>query len=247
MAISEKPSVSSFWQQRKTILLSILEQNDITALKEQSHRLEKKRGQTLWLKDQQQSLLYIVDQGYVRHCRDSAEGKRMILAIYGPGEFFGTISPEIQTALEDEYIEVVQDTRLICIASHIFQEVLSRHPSLLFRLVDILENRYQLLEQRMFNTFTKDVAARTACLLLELVNKYGENCSHEIGMNHDLNLTHQEVADLVGATRPVISGVLSQFMKAQMIAKHDGKLCIYNRIALAKVAECGQKSLTALL
>jgi CRP-like cAMP-binding protein len=110
-----------------------------------------------------------------------------------------------------------------------------------------LERRKRVLEKRITSILFKDVCARTAELLVDFVEKYGVECPEdEHKSSRDVVLTHQEVADFVGAARPVISSVISDMLKADILHKHSKALCVRDIERLKSLAEHGIKAFSRM-
>lgn len=239
-------SQESLWYSRKAQILKKLSPEETETLYAHSTRLLKTRGEIIWVDEEESPKVFVVDQGYIRICRVSDDGKRVILSILGPSEFFGALSPELKTSDPNECIEVVRDARLIAIDASVFQQTLQQHPEMSLRILQVLETRKRTLENRISSLLFKDVYARTAELLIELCQKHGQECPHAPGMLRDLHLTHQEIADLVGAARPTVSTIVGSFIKAKLLHKHNHFLCFTQMEGLKLIAELGIKALEPL-
>lgn len=235
-------SQESIWYNRKSAILSQLSEHELERLNTHTTRIQKVRGEIIWDEFEDNPRLYIVDKGYIRIYRINEEGKKVVLSFLGPGEFFGAISPNLSTFAEDECMEVIRNIRLIAIDAPVFHEVLKNHPEMMMRIMGFLERRARGLEKRISNMLFKDTCARTAELLIEVCEKYGEACPEQNDKICDVALTHQEIADMVGATRPVVSGIISDMLKAGIVQKHDRVLCLSNLKALQALAQDGVKA-----
>lgn len=239
-------SLQRLWYSKKENILKQLSEADLKRAYAHSVRIQKNRSELFWLDDEHKQYVYIVDQGYIRMCRTNEEGKRLITSIMGPSEVFGAVVPGLENAETDDYAEVVRDSRIIGIEAEIFHEILEKYPKLMIRLFQILEMRRRTMEKRMYSFLFKDVYARTVELLLELSEKYGEECPFATGVFRDVNLTHQEIADFLGVARPTISTVISELMKADLLHKHKQMLCINDWDGLVNIADEGSKALSGV-
>lgn len=231
------------WEQKKSKILEQLSADEMNALLSHSTRHNKARGELFYPNESDTPRIYILDRGYIRFCRITEEGGRLITGFLGPADLFGSIFPNAKANPEADFIEVVREARLIGIEADIFKGILQKHPSFLMRLVEIMESRQQQLENRVLSLVTKDVYAQTAEILLELSEKFGENCLEEPDLSRHIALTHQEIADLVGVARPTVSKIISELLKAGYLRKHQQHLCLHNKTGLQTVADQGQKGL----
>lgn len=233
------------WYLKKEDLRSQLAPTEIATLYQHSTRSIRQRGELIWLDDEAElpRRVYVVDQGYARICMTNDDGKRFILAVLGPGEFFGAIYPDYRPSELEGYLEVVQEMRLIAVEAAVFHDTLRNHPDLSLRIVKTMEERQRVLEKRLASIIFKDVTARTAEFLLEMGQKFAEACPLAEGTFRDLRLTHQEIAELVGASRPVVSQIIGLMMKQDILAKHNQCLCLQNVDELRLIAEQGVRAL----
>jgi CRP/FNR family transcriptional regulator, cyclic AMP receptor protein len=238
----EEAADYNLWSVRKATIKEQFSEEEIKALYAHSTRFRKGKGEAIWIEEDETPKVYIVDEGYIRICLMNDDGKRLILSFMGPGEFFGAISPDMATMENEEYLEVVRNARLIAIEAKVFHDTLKKHPDMAINILKILENRKRMLEKRITSLLFKDVSARTAELLLEFSTRFGKECPYAASVTRDIPLTHQEIADLVGATRPVVSSVISDLMKADMIHKHDRVLCLNDLEGLKRIADQGIKA-----
>jgi CRP/FNR family transcriptional regulator, cyclic AMP receptor protein len=72
-------------------------------------------------------------------------------------------------------------------------------------------------------------------VLLRLAEDYGEICTH--GLALELRITQQDLADLIGATRPIVNATLKQFRERGLIYPRPYVICIADRDGLRRVAE----------
>jgi len=227
------------WFIQKADWASQLPPDELVLIQEYAIPLRKGRGDYIDLEQDGQNRVYIVRDGYIRNIRMNMEGKRFTINIIRPGEFFGAILSVPQAEREDEFLEVMSEVQLLSLDGQVFSDILSRHPGLCFSVLQILENRNRRIETRLSSLLFKDVYARVAELFLAMNFSHGEVCPYAFGLTRDICLTHQEIAELVGATRPVVSSVVGQFLKKDLVHKHDGYICLQDLERLKRVSDQG--------
>lgn len=233
------------WETKKANILAQLSAEEVRQLTQHSIFSVKERGTLIYPGESDVPRFYIIDRGYVRFCRISTNGNRLISGFLGPADVFGSLfsTDTTPTAPQEDFLEVVREARLIGIDATVFKSVLQAHPAFLMRMLEILETRKNKLEHRINSLLTKDVYAQTAEILIELGDKFGEHCADEPDHFRNIALTHQEIADLVGVARPTVSKIISEFLKSDLLHKHQSHLCLHNLSGLNRVAELGQKAL----
>jgi CRP-like cAMP-binding protein len=173
-----------------------------------------RRGETIFHKDDSGSTLYIIKSGQVKIATPSQEGGEVILAILTDTEFFGELSlldsrPRSATAM------AMVDTKVLILHRDDFLDVIGKHPGLagdmLAALSDRLRHTNVLLEDSIF----LDLSARLCRRLLELSEKRG--LATKRGIEIDLRLTQQDLANFVGASRVAINKLLGTFQDQGLI------------------------------
>lgn len=127
------------WFMRKEEILGQLTREELATLDANATRLRKEKGETIFLDEGEDQKLYIIDEGYARICHLTDDGKRFIIGVMGPGEFFGATTPDLSAAESEEIVEVVRNIRLIIIDARVFHDVLKAHPAMVLRLAQLTE------------------------------------------------------------------------------------------------------------
>ena len=87
---------------------------------------------------------------------------------------------------------------------------------------------------RLEELVASDVTARVVMLLTRLIACYGKSADGEICL--DLNVTQQELADMVGATRQTVSSTLSMLKRSGVIHLKNRRICIPSEALLVSMA-----------
>lgn len=160
--------------------------------------------------------LFLVKTGKLKLVRVTDGGKEIILDIIGPGEVLG------ETALfhDQEYLFsaiALEETGLCCFNRHQFEALIQKNPGLAVKIISYLGQKlYKTLEHvaETSGTSTKEKLLR---LLIRLAAEYGRKVPD--GTLIELEITQQELADMVGASRVMTVQVLQQFTEAGIIER----------------------------
>lgn len=166
----------------------------------------------------------IICKGHVKLSRINEQGGEFTLAVLSKGELLGPSlsDPLIQEAKESSIAKGV--VQLYQVRVDEFISLLSRHSTLARGIISILSGRQRFLERRLECLVFKDVPGRLTETLLELGKHFGEKCIH--GLELDFRLTQQELADLVGTSRPVISTILNRLRKRGVLDYDRDFICV---------------------
>jgi CRP-like cAMP-binding protein len=176
--------------------------------------------------------IFLIVKGHVTLTRINPQGEAFTLAILTKGELFGPISEQAEGEMPESAV-AKGEVQLYQIPMTAFQTLLDRHPLLAKGVIHLLSLRQRFLERRIEGLLFQDVQARLAETLKALAGRQGERCSH--GFETHIQLTQQELADLVGTGRPVVSTLLNRLRERGIVAYDRDFLCINQIDALERL------------
>jgi CRP/FNR family transcriptional regulator len=180
------------------------------------------RGHIVFKEGDPGDRLFIVLEGKCKIYRASADGRENLIAVLGPGEMFGELSlfdPGPRTAS----VAAVTDSTLASLDHDDLRPLLLERPGVGVELLRALAQRLRRTNDAMADLVFTDVPGRVAKALLELAAKFGVVEADGTRVRHDL--TQEELAQLVGASRETVNKALSEFA-------HRGWLRIEGRSVL---------------
>lgn len=193
---------------RRAPLLAALDDEDAEALLSQMtpHRME--RGDILFREGDRGDSLYVIADGKVKLGRTSADGRENLVAILGPGEMFGELSlfdpgPRTMTAT------AVAETTVLGFGNDALTRVLTGRPEVPKALLAALAKRLRRTNEHLADLVFTDVPGRVAKALLDLSDRFGRAVDGGVLVSHDL--TQEELAQLVGASRETVNKALADF------------------------------------
>ncbi len=163
--------------------------------------------------------VYLLNHGRVKIFGLSALGKEVILWFCFPGEVFG-VAEMPRGGRREVYAEACTDCDFYTMPQATFKNFLITHPATAMAVIELLSCRLRVLGDMLQNLTTDDVATRVVKLLLRLCMRYGKRDQHGICL--ELPITHQEIADMIGATRQTVTEVIGELkrMGAVRVAHH---------------------------
>ena len=193
---------------RRAPLFAALDDEARQALLAQMSSSRLERGDILFREGDQGDTLYVIGEGKVKLGRTSADGRENLIAILGPGEMFGELSlfdpgPRTMTAT------AVAETQLMGLGNDSLTMLLSGRPEVAKALLAALAARLRRTNEHLADLVFTDVPGRVAKALLDLANRFGRPVEDGIMVAHDL--TQEELAQLVGASRETVNKALADF------------------------------------
>jgi CRP/FNR family cyclic AMP-dependent transcriptional regulator len=193
---------------RQAPLFSGLDDEAASALETSMSSSSLRRGEILFSEGDDGNQLYVVTEGKIKLGRTSPDGRENLLAILGPGQMFGELSffdpgPRSATAT------AVTDVELKSLGHEALSPVLNVHPDVAHALLNQLAGRLRRTNEVVGDLVFSDVPGRVAKALLDLASRFGRRADDGIHVNHDL--TQEELAQLVGASRETVNKALADF------------------------------------
>lgn len=180
------------------------------------------------LEGEKSDSLYIILDGKVKVYASEDSGNEVILNMQGRGDFFGEMTL-LDDAPRSASVMTMESTRMSVMTKAAFRECLADHPEVAYNLIRTLTQRVRDLTESVKSLALLDVYGRVARTLLNLAAPIGNRLIVQ------QKLTHQEIANMVGASREMVSRILKDLTEKGYI-KIDRKYITINE-DLAKSAE----------
>ena len=189
-------------------LLRELSDEDAATFRPHTHVVLLPRGERLFAEGDLGDCLYLVISGKIKLTRTAPDGRESLVSVHGPGDMFGELAMFDPTYRTSTAVAVT-DARLAEIDHDDLRQVLTTRPAVSLLLLKALAQRLRRVTETNTNLIFTDVPGRVAKALLELASKFGVPGDDGIQVNHDL--TQEELAQLVGASRETVNKALADF------------------------------------
>jgi CRP/FNR family transcriptional regulator, cyclic AMP receptor protein len=193
---------------RQAPLFSSLDDDAADSLRASMSETRIGRGDVLFHEGDSGDRLYVVTDGKIKLGRTSADGRENLLAILGPGQMFGELSlfdpgPRSATAT------AVTPCTMVSLSHDELLRWLEDQPGVARGLLSQLAARLRKTSDVVADLVFSDVPGRVAKALLDLSRRFGRTADDGIHVHHDL--TQEELAQLVGASRETVNKALADF------------------------------------
>jgi CRP-like cAMP-binding protein len=173
--------------------------------------------------------LYFIKTGKLRVYKITPEGKQFTAAILGPGNMFGEIDA-FSLGTRGVYIETMEETLLCSVHKDQFENFLLLRPKLALRFLKELSEKLHETSELLERLALGNVNDRVLYLLVKLSDQFG------IPENHlkriDFALTHQELANMIGATRESVTNSLQELSKQGIVSTGRKKILVDQKKAI---------------
>jgi CRP/FNR family cyclic AMP-dependent transcriptional regulator len=164
-------------------------------------------------------MFYIILSGKVKVYLSDEKGKEVLLNMAGPGEYFGELAI-IDDAPRSASVMTLEPCHMAVVSRAGFERCLAEHPGFAMGLIRTLVKRVRSLTDQVKGLALLDVYGRVAHTLLNLATE------QQGKLVIDQRLTHQEIANMVGASREMVSRILKDLSTGGYIKIEDRKMVI---------------------
>jgi len=204
-------------------------------------RLSKRKifdkGAVLFAEGQTARDVYVVCSGRLKISMTSAEGRKLIVRIARPGDLLG-----IHAALTGQSYEATAETLSACqidiVSREDLLELLERQKTFGLSVAVALSRDFtEFLEHARGLLMSISAPEKLARLLLNLADQFGRRTTN--GISFKTLLTHEEIAQMIGASRETVTRSLNMFTRKRFIRPEEGEVLILNHVALSALASQG--------
>lgn len=190
------------------------------------------KGATLFVEGQVPRGVFILCSGRVKLSTTSADGRTLIVRIADPGEVLGL--PATVTGKPYELTaEVIEPTQANFISRQNFLNFLREHGEVGLRVAQQLGETYHsaIAEMRTIG-LSHSASEKLARFLLDLSGEHNDG-KGEVRLT--LTFTHEEIAQMIGASRETVTRLFADFKKKQLLQVKGSTVIIKSRASLESV------------
>jgi CRP/FNR family transcriptional regulator len=155
--------------------------------------------------------LFVLQSGRVRIYRALPEGRELTLAVLESGTVFGEMALTGQR-LRASYAQAMEESEISAMCRADVERLVLDKPAVGLQLVHLLSERLAAYETRMEGLGLKEVPARLAGLILELVETQGIRGSADYRI--PTRYTHQQLGTMIGANREAVTRAFARLREA---------------------------------
>ena len=203
------------------------------ALGSQLEMVDYARGSSIFAEGELGDRLYVILSGKVKLGRHSPDGRENLLAVMGPSDMFGELSifdPGPRTSSATTITEV----RAVSMDRDALRAWIADRPEIAEQLLRVLARRLRRTNNNLADLIFTDVPGRVAKQLLQLAQRFGTQEGGALRVTHDL--TQEEIAQLVGASRETVNKALADFAHRGWIRLEGKSVLISDSERLARRA-----------
>ncbi|HVO27911.1 MAG TPA: Crp/Fnr family transcriptional regulator [Candidatus Margulisiibacteriota bacterium] len=215
-----------------------------TEVAQYAHIVSYDKNATVFHAGEVSDLLYVLLSGEVRLYYGTAAGERLLVTIIRGGQLFGTTDFQAtdQSPGRQEQLFTAQTlsrSKVAMLSRTRVARVLQDLPAPdLVRIVQTVDASWVSLCCRLLTFLTQDVRSRLAYSIREIAKVFGIPDAR--GKLIALRLSHEDFAELIGASRPMVSKHLKELAEGGIFVKENGRYVVLQEDALAAMAASGR-------
>jgi len=191
------------------------------------------KGALLFVEGEDPRSVYVLCSGKVKLTMASSDGRTLIVRIAEPGEVLGATAAVLGKPYEMS-AETIEPAQVNVIKREHFLEFLRQHPEASMRLTRQLSENCSAANRDIRSLGLSQTAQeKMARLLLDWCERGGQ--PSDKGMRLKVLLTHEEIAQMIGATRETVTRVISDFKSRHLLEVKGSTFLVGNMAALEQM------------
>jgi CRP/FNR family cyclic AMP-dependent transcriptional regulator len=212
---------------RNVPLFSTLPEGQLSLLTRVVGRKSHPRNSTIISAGDPTDALYIVISGRLKVMMSDDEGREVILAILGQGEFFGEMGL-IDEAPRSATVIAIEPCELLTINKMDFKKCLAENFEIAVGVMKGLVKRLREADKKIGSLALMDVYGRVARLLMEMAETVdGQRVVTK-------KLPKQDIAKMIGASREMVSRVMKDLQTSGHIEVKSGAIFLHEAMLMSE-------------
>ena len=215
-------------------LFAGIAQGDLEALLATSRTICVRKNAVVFAQGAEARSFFVLLDGYVRATKTTDDGNEITVRYVSPGEIFG-VAAAIGLDQYPATAMAVVDATVLSWPSAQWLTLAAKYPALATNALRTVGSRLQDAHNRVIELTSEEVERRIARTLLRLADQAGRNV--ERGIEIEIPLRRQDVAQLTGTTLHSVSRVLSGWNQKGLVHTDHRRIVLCNSDALGAIAD----------
>lgn len=208
---------------KKVPIFSEISSKDLEKIVAVTHHRKYRKDNMILIEEEAGQTMFILMSGQVKISRISEDGREVILAVMGAGEFFGELSL-LDGQSRSANVTVIKDAEMLLINRDDFLNLLNEFPRIAIQLLRELASRMRKSDSQIKSLSLKNATGKVTGTIHRLAEDIGIRTGNHV---HIENLpTQQDLANMAGTSRETISRVLQKLANEKYITRDGSKLII---------------------
>jgi len=178
--------------------------------------------------------LWAVKEGLVHIIKFGPEGREIVLEVIPPGELFGAVAA-LESRPYPASAVAVEPSQVWYLPASLARDLCQKYPTLRSAILDQVTGRLREAHDRLRSIALERVEQRLARILLALAEKIGQRR----GKVTELNVSRQELADMIGTTVETTIRITSKWQQAGLISSSRHRIALTDPPGIQKIVKNG--------
>jgi CRP/FNR family cyclic AMP-dependent transcriptional regulator len=211
----------------KTTLFGDLDRPALERLAERVVPRRYRKGNVIFVQGEQGERCFVIVSGAVKISAYHEDGREAVLAMMSPGDVFGELGL-FERSPRSADATAVEDTEILSLDTAGLSAAIAEHPQIGLALLAVLGRRLRQANDALQDIQFFDVPGRVARRLADLAETHGVPADD--GVEIDLALSQEGLAQMVGATRESVNKALAGLQRRGLV-KRVGKRYVVADVA----------------
>lgn len=219
------------WYLKRCDLFERLSHEQLGRLESRSRSRTFAAHSPIYLPAEKAESVFLLTTGLAKVSHLTGDGKESIVAFVEPGELFGELAI-FDREQRDEFVEAVEASTVVMIPIEEMHRLMADRADVALAITKVIGLRRHRIERRLKNLLFLSIRERLIHLLLDLAEQFGRPVDEGIRLR--LKLSHQDLANLIGATRETVTAILGRLKLEGSIRNTRCKIVLTNAARLAR-------------
>jgi CRP-like cAMP-binding protein len=175
--------------------------------------------------------VHLIATGHVSVRVTLPGGEFVVVAILGPGDFFGELALAGHPRPRGATVAALERCETLSLDRHQFERIRTSYPGVDRFLVELLSARVDRLNSYLLEALYVPAERRVVRRLLDLCELYAGDDQRAV-----IPVTQEMLASLAGTTRPTANQLLRRLVAGKSVAVSRGQIVVVDRDALRRLA-----------
>jgi CRP/FNR family cyclic AMP-dependent transcriptional regulator len=210
-----------------------LNKKELDSLLEVANKVNLTRREVLYRPGMANEYVYLVTSGGIKVSKANGRYLRYIIDIYPPGSVIGE-DGLTSSSPHDTEARPLDNAAVIRLDRKTVSRLLENNSRFAHAWLDLLGMKSRALREKMEDIVFKEVLARVASALFKLAKGFGRRDRN--GLVIAARITHQDLADYIGASRETVSLALAELRRKKLIRMNVRRFVVPDMKSLKKAA-----------